>query len=168
MIKKLDTLIELFAKWGLVVCVTFMLGLTLMNIVMRWFEFSLHWVDPAVRHLVFISAFLGGTLATGSRHHIKVDLLARILEKKKSKKMEFAVDIIVTLISMLATVVLAYASYNLAVIEFEFGKKVFLGIHSGFLLSIIPVGMGLMAFRFLLRFLLSFSQKTSSVKNEEC
>ncbi len=153
MIKSIDQILDFFSKWGIVFCVLSMLLLTVMNITLRWFEVSLHWVEPAVRHLVFIAAFLGGSLATGERHHIKIDILARILEKKK--KANFYIDLIVTAITLIATITLTVASRDLAVIEFEFGKEVFLGIHSGFLLSIIPFGMGLISMRLILRFFLS-------------
>ena len=163
MIKKFETLIDQFCKYALVICVLLMLFLTLMNIAMRWFEFSLHWVDPLVRHLVFISAFLGGTLAIGTRHHIKIDLLGRIFEHLNKKSFNKMVDIITTIVSIIACVILTMASVDLAAIEFEFGKTVFLGIHSGVLISIIPFGMGLMSIRFFLRMISSlFSESLES------
>ncbi len=158
MIKSLDKFIENFSKWGIIICVFLMLSLTLLNIVMRWFQVSLHWIDPAVRHLVFLSAFLGGTLAIGNRHHIKIDLLSRLLERTNRKQTLKWVDIIVTTITITVTIVLVIASYNLAVIEFAEGKTVFLGIHTGYLLSIIPFGLGLMSFRFILRTVMTIKE----------
>jgi TRAP-type C4-dicarboxylate transport system permease small subunit len=157
MIKAFDHLLDQSSKWGIVFCVFVMLILTIMNIVLRWFEVSIHWVEPTVRHLVFIAAFLGGSLATGARHHIKIDVVSRLLEKKKN--VQKYIDQIVTIGTLIATVLLTNASIDLAKMEFEFGKEVFLNIHSGYLISIIPFGMGLISIRLVLRLLMSFQKQ---------
>ena len=36
--------------------------LSVTNIFLRWFDMTIYWVEPLVRHLVFLSAFLGGYL----------------------------------------------------------------------------------------------------------
>ncbi|MFT6632163.1 MAG: TRAP-type C4-dicarboxylate transport system permease small subunit [Bacteriovoracaceae bacterium] len=158
--KTFDHFLDQSSKWGIVFCVFVMLILTVMNIVLRWFEVSIHWVEPAVRHLVFIAAFLGGSLATGARHHIKIDIISRLLEKKKNAQKY--IDQIVTILTLVATILLTYSSTNLVKVEFEFGKEVFLNIHSGYLISIIPFGMGLISIRLLLRFLMSFGVQEGS------
>jgi TRAP-type C4-dicarboxylate transport system permease small subunit len=158
--KTFDHFLDQSSKWGIVFCVFVMLILTVMNIVLRWFEVSIHWVEPAVRHLVFIAAFLGGSLATGARHHIKIDIISRLLEKKKNAQKY--IDQIVTIVTLVATILLTYSSINLVKVEFEFGKEVFLNIHSGYLISIIPFGMGLISIRLLLRFLMSFGVQEGS------
>jgi TRAP-type C4-dicarboxylate transport system permease small subunit len=160
MMKTFDHFLDQSSKWGIVFCVFVMLILTVMNIVLRWFEVSIHWVEPAVRHLVFIAAFLGGSLATGARHHIKIDIISRLLEKKKNAQKY--IDQIVTILTLVATILLTYSSTNLVKVEFEFGKEVFLNIHSGYLISIIPFGMGLISIRLLLRFLMSFGVQEGS------
>ncbi len=53
------------------------------------------------------------------------------------------------------------AGWNLAVIEWEFGKEVFLTVHSGILVGIIPFGFLLMAYRFFYYFLRSFTQEAA-------
>ena len=159
MIKKIDDVFENISKWGIVVCVSIMLLLTLLNIVLRWFELSLHWIEPLVRHTVFLAAFLGGSLATSSKNHIKIDILTRVLESAKKENLIVWIDRIIVLVTLISTVVLANAAVNFAKIEFEFGKEAFLGVHSGFLVSIIPFGMGLISARLILRFLLSFKKE---------
>jgi len=136
-----------------------MLSLTILNIVLRWFNTSIVWVDPMVRHLVFLSAFLGGTLATGEDNHIRIDLAAKILETKKLNKTKIWLERAVILITCIATILLAQAGLDFAKIELEFGKDVFLGIHSGYLVGIIPFGMGLLTLRFVLRLLMTFNRK---------
>jgi TRAP-type C4-dicarboxylate transport system permease small subunit len=149
MIEKLDELLEQFAKWAVVICVLLMLALSVLSIVLRWFEYSLMWVDPLVRHLVFISAFLGGSLATGASQHIKIDLVGRILEKSDMRKTQMLVSILALVSTLVACIILVVGSFDLMIIEFEYGKKEFLGIHSGFLVGIIPVGMSFIGLRVL-------------------
>jgi TRAP-type C4-dicarboxylate transport system permease small subunit len=159
MIKKLDRFVGGVAFYGIVIAVVLMLSLTILNIVLRWFNTSIEWVDPMVRHLVFLSAFLGGTLATGEDNHIRIDLAAKILETKKLNKTKVWLERVVILITCIATILLAKAGLDFAKIELEFGKDVFLGIHSGYLVGIIPFGMGLLSLRFILRLLMTFSRK---------
>ena len=49
------------------------------------------------------------------------------------------------------------ASIEFSKSEFEYGKVAFLGIHSGYLASIIPVGFGLILLRFCTGIFLLFS-----------
>ncbi len=146
MIKKFDQILESGLKWILIFAVMLMLGLTLFNIGMRYFNLAFHWIDPMVRHLVFLSAFLGGALATGSGHHIKIDLLSNVLERdnKNAKKV---LEFFTTLITGVSCILVTYAAYLFSLSEFEYGSANFLGIHSGFLVSIIPFGMGIIALR---------------------
>jgi len=154
MIKRFDDFLDNISKWGVVFCVIFMLLLTISNIVLRWFQLSALWVEPLVRHLVFVAAFLGGSLATGNQHHIKIDLVSKLLEKLKKEKLRRLLDLFLSIGTLFATFFLIKAGTDLAIIEFEYGKPAFLGIHSGYLLSIIPCGIGLISLRLFLRFLL--------------
>ncbi len=155
MIKKIDQCFEQSIKILLVVCVLVMLLVTLLNITFRWAEIAVLWIEPLVRHLVFFSAFLGGTLAAGSDQHIKIDLLSRTLKSENSK---FILDKVITLITLLAVGFLIFSGIGLGEVEFEYGKKSFLGIHSGYLVSIIPVGASLIGVRLFLRLLMNSKQ----------
>ncbi|MCO4753127.1 MAG: TRAP transporter small permease [Bacteriovoracaceae bacterium] len=125
-----------------------MLFLPLFNIVARWFGQSILWIDPLVRHLVFLSAFMGGVLATGKGNHIKLDLVSRALEGLHKKRLKKIVDTLAALASIVACYFLFVAGRDFALVEFEYGKEAFLGIHSGFLVSIIPFGFCFIALRF--------------------
>ncbi|MAZ46964.1 MAG: hypothetical protein CME65_00285 [Halobacteriovoraceae bacterium] len=149
MIKRLDSWLERIAKVSIVLCVFSMLFFSVLSIVLRWFEVSLLWIEPLVRHLVFLAAFIGGSLATGSNQHIKIDLMSRILEKVEKPFVKKLLDIFILATTLLACAILVKASYELAVIEFDYGKVEFLGIHSGYLLGIIPVGMSFISLRVL-------------------
>jgi TRAP-type C4-dicarboxylate transport system permease small subunit len=159
MIKKIDSLLDKISFYGIVVAVLLMLSLTVLNIVLRWFNTSILWIDPLVRHLVFLSAFLGGSLATGKDNHIRIDLASKALESMNKPALKIWVERFIYIVTLIALVLLTKAGVDFTKMELEFGKNVFLGLHSGVLVSIIPFGMGLIGLRYLLRFLLTFTKE---------
>lgn len=161
-ITKLDEFLEKVCFYGLVVALTLMLSLSLFNIVGRWFSLTFSWIDPFVRHLVFLSAFLGGGLATGSSKHIGIDLVTKLLENPKYQRFKKLHQRLISLFCVAVLLWLSFASYQLARIEFEFGRAHFMNIHSGYLISIIPLGFILIGLRFFFRFLLTFKVKEES------
>jgi TRAP-type C4-dicarboxylate transport system permease small subunit len=150
-LEKFDSSLHEFSKWGVILCIGLMLSLSILNIVLRWFGHSILWIEPLVRHLVFLAAFLGGSLATGENQHIRIDLLSKIAEKLNSGIVLFFLEKITIIASLVATIILTRAAYDLVIIEAEFGKVEFLGLHSSYLIGIIPFGMGLISLRFFLR-----------------
>ena len=145
---KIDQTLEKICKYGLVFSLSTILILCLANIVLRWFDSTLLWVDPLVRHLVFLCAFLGGGLATGRKQHIGIDIVSKILEQKDKKALIKKLRIFVSLISFLTLVWLFKAGVEMSKVEFEYGKEAFLGIHSGVLMSLIPLGFLIIGYRF--------------------
>ena len=81
----LDETLDKVSRYSLVACLLIILTLAVLAIVLRWLGSSVMWIEPLVRHLVFLSAFLGGSVATSKRVHIKVDLLTKLVEKSQSK-----------------------------------------------------------------------------------
>lgn len=150
MIKKFDNILDAIAKWGVLVCIGLMLVLSLINISLRWFENSVMWIEPLVRHLVFLAAFLGGAIATGEGQHIKIDLLSKLLAKTENPHLQNIIEKVVLLACLLATGILTKAGYDLFLVELEYGQEAFLGLHSAHLIAIIPIGMGFIALRFFL------------------
>ncbi len=151
--RAIDSFIEEFSKLALLVTISTMLLVSVLSIILRWLNTGLTWADPLCRHLVFIATFLGGALATGRSTHIAIDIVGKILETKKMEKSRRYLEAGTSLLSCGTLVWLAVASWNFMKIELEFGKIEFLGLHSGYLVGIIPVGVGLIAFRFFYNFL---------------
>ena len=77
--KTLDNIIEKICGYSLVISILAILIFSSLTIVLRWFQINLMWIDPLVRHLVFLSTFLGGVIATGRGTHIGIDLVSKIL-----------------------------------------------------------------------------------------
>jgi TRAP-type C4-dicarboxylate transport system permease small subunit len=154
-IQRFDLVLEKISRYGLIAAFFSMLVLSVLAIVFRWMGESLLWVDPLVRHLVFASAFLGGSLATSKNVHISVDVLTKLLEKSKSKILHWLHKNLVRLFCLLTCLGLARAGYQFYLSEKEFGAPAFLGIHSSFLVGIICVGMLLISLRYLNQILIS-------------
>jgi TRAP-type C4-dicarboxylate transport system permease small subunit len=106
------------------------------------------WIDPLVRHFVFFSAFLGGALAISKNTHIKIDIASKLIEHLKNEKLDKALQVLLALVGVSAVMWMAHASYKFALMELEFGKEAFLGISSGQLVLLIPIGFVLMAYRY--------------------
>jgi TRAP-type C4-dicarboxylate transport system permease small subunit len=162
-VKRLDKSIEKVTTYLLVSCVLLMLSLSAFSIVARWFHSNIVWIDPFVRHLVFVSAFLGGVIATGQGTHIGIDLVGKFVESKGWHNLKDLISKFIMLATMGVLVWLIKAGIDFTKIELEFGKIEFFNIHSGYLVMIIPFGMGLLFLRFFTIFLLSFSTKKAGV-----
>lgn len=138
----------------LVGCTFTVLFLSVLVIVMRWFQSTLMWYDPFVRHMVFILAFLGGVKATEQGTHISIDILGRSLAGHASKLVAKSHAIFIGLSAVLILSWLCYAGIKFVEVEVAYGRPVFFGIHSSVLIGIIPVGFGMIALQFLLEILL--------------
>ncbi len=159
--QKFDDILEKGSYFFLIVCVVGLLFFSFLSIFLRWFNESLYRIDPLVRHLVFISAFLGGSLATRKKTHIGIDIISKYLEQNKKTHLKDLFSMVISLISIGTLFWLILTASDLIKTEIEFGKSVFLGIHSSVLLMIMPIGFGLI----LLRFIFQFIQSAKGVLN---
>lgn len=150
-----DDLLEKISRWGIVSSLFIILSLAILSIVLRWMGQSLMWIDPLIRHLVFLSAFLGGSLATSKGVHIKVDILTHLVESSESKVLKWFHRNVVTLFCLVTTIALTKSAWDFYLVEKEFGAPAFLEIHSAALVGIIPFGMGLIALRFFNQLVIS-------------
>jgi len=167
-VKKFDLVIEKAAQYLLVSCILGMLGMSVLNIVLRWFQANILWFEPFVRYLVFFSAFLGGVIATGNRTHIGIDIVGKYFESRKNWKAHRWVGRIIDSISLSVLIFLFKACLDFVVEEAKYGRAdVFIGIHAKYLAAIIPLGFGLIAIRFFNGIILSFSSKYQYKTDEE-
>ncbi len=148
-VQMFDDILEKFSRWGIIFCLYVILGFAVLSIVLRWLGMSPSWIEPMIRHVVFLSAFLGGSLATSKNVHIKVDLLTKVVEASSSKILHWLHRNLVAVFCLVVTIVLTKSSYDFFLVEKEFGNAAFLGLHSSVLVAIIPLGMGLISLRFL-------------------
>lgn len=155
-IEKFDKFIEKMTLFALIVSIVVMVLVSMAMIVTRWMSQSYLWMDPLVRHLVFFSSFLGGVLATGNNTHIGIDVLSKILESRKLHFLQVNLKRIMCIAAIVILVWITKASIDFVKMEAEFGKEAFWGIHSGQLVTLIPIGFGLITIRYFFNFILTF------------
>jgi TRAP-type C4-dicarboxylate transport system permease small subunit len=148
LIQAFDDILEKFSRWGLVSTLLTILGLAVLSIVLRWCGKSPMWIEPLTRHLVFLCAFLGGSLATSKDVHIRVDLLTKLVEKSRSVIVHWLHKNIISLFCLIVVLGLLKSSWDFYLSEKEFGNPSLLGLHSSTLVAIIPFGFGLITLRF--------------------
>ena len=98
-LEKIDHTVEKVSSWVLITSVFSMLLLSLMVIVFRWASITMMWAEPLVRHLVFLSAFLGGVLATGRGNHIGIDVISRYLDSAHHDNLKLQLSRIISFFS---------------------------------------------------------------------
>jgi TRAP-type C4-dicarboxylate transport system permease small subunit len=130
---------------------------------MRWFHINFSWIDPFVRHLVFLGTFLGGVIATGKGNHIGIDLISKFLEVKGYHRAQKHIARVINIFSFTVLVWLVKASVDFTKVEIQYSKPEFWGIPSSFLVAMIPIGVALIATRYLALFLLSFNKSEAHV-----
>ena len=159
LLRLIDKGIEKGSSYVLVLSIFLMLGFSLLIIVLRWVDISIPWFESFVRHLVLLATFLGGVLATGRGNHIGIDILSKYLESHNLNQYKVWINRVVYLASLGTLIWITKACYGYMIVELEYGKTQFLGLHSGVLVGIIPLGMALIAYRFFFKFIDSFTAK---------
>ncbi len=159
---EIDKILEKVISYLAVISLLGMLFLSIFAIFMRYFGISFFWIEPLVRHLVFLSAFLGGILATGKNSHIAIDFIGNIFSGQKHPRLNKNLKFFSRMISIFTLIWLIWACYQFMLIELEFGQDVFWGIESGVLVGIIPAGLSFIAFRFFVLILKPLDQKVVS------
>ncbi|MDH4466459.1 MAG: TRAP transporter small permease subunit [Bacteriovoracaceae bacterium] len=118
------------------------------SIVSRLMHSTNLWAEPLMRHLVFLSLFLGATIAVANDQHIRMDLLTRYLEIRGFKKTESCLMIVLYLSCVVFLGFLVYASWDYYLVEKATESEAFLFFKLHHVLLTIPFGLSLMAFRF--------------------
>lgn len=157
-VRRFDRGLELLSRYGLIAAFSGTLILSVTAIVLRWLGLSLMWIEPLVRHLVFLSAFFGGSLATSKNVHIRIDLFTKLIERSSSKTLKWLQFHVVALFCFGTCVVLSKSAWDFYLVEKEFGNISFLDLHSSVLVGIIPFGMALISLRFLNQLLLGANE----------
>lgn len=108
-------------------------------------DMALPWADGAMRAIVLWLAMVGGMVASGRLGHIRIDLIERWMSPRPMamlRRLVFAATALVCL-------ALTWTSLQIVALEFEFRATAFLGVPNWVVQSIVPIGFGIMAARFL-------------------
>jgi len=148
-IKRLNYYFDKIVLNLLIVVVIALLFFSCWSVVSRLMQVTNLWAEPLMRHLVFLSLFLGGTLAIHNDQHIRMDLVSRYLDLKSLKKTEALLLSFLYLLCVFFLVYLIKASYGYMLLESETPSEAFLGLDLHHMLFIIPFGLSIMSLRFM-------------------
>ena len=125
-----------------------MLLMALLQIVLRnFFDAGLLWAESFLRILVLWVAMLGAMVATRERNHINIDALSRLLTVKQRK----VLGLVTGLFSAGICGLVAYHAVEFVRYEYEDETTAFGVVPTWICQAIIPFGLGVMAWRFLLQ-----------------
>ena len=129
-----------------------MTGLAFLQVILRnFFSTGILWADPFLRHLVLWVGFLGASQATRQEKHINLDILTRYT----SGRMRNTFRIFTNIFAGMITALLARAGWIFLKSELDSAETIFAigrtNVPAWWFQIIIPVGFGLMAFRFFIR-----------------
>ncbi len=160
----LDTWLAKCIGWIVVLFLSVMILLSFGQVLLRnFFSSGIIWADVLLRHLVLWLGFLGAALATGENRHIRIDFLTKFLPHKIKK----VFYIITNIFAVVVCYYLLRASISFIEIGIEPDSILIFNLPLQYFIIIIPIGYGIMAFRFLvlvLRWLVEIFQKNWEVK----
>jgi C4-dicarboxylate transporter DctQ subunit len=110
------------------------------------FAGSLFGADEILRHLVLWIGFFGASLATREKRHLRIDLLSRVLPPRYEPWLDGAGN----LLSMVGCAMLAQAAWTFVSEEWRAQTTLTVGVAAWVAQSVIPLGFCLMACRFAL------------------
>jgi TRAP-type C4-dicarboxylate transport system permease small subunit len=131
----------------LVLVLTSMILLAAGQIVLRnLFDFGFIWTDELLRMLVLWIAIAGAVAASRTDKHINIAVLDRFLPDKLRAGVKLIVDIFTTGICLVIT----WYSINFVRTSHEYGDVLLGGVPAWILQLVLPVGFGLISWRYLL------------------
>jgi TRAP-type C4-dicarboxylate transport system permease small subunit len=147
LLKNLRNLLVRLEEGLLILMLSAMILLASWQILMRnLFDSGLFWADPALRMMVLWLVLLGAIAATREDRHIRIDLLSRFFSARGKARLQAFNDLFSSLICGL----IAWHGARLVYFEWQDGTQLFGGLPGWLGESIIPLGFGIMALRFLI------------------
>lgn len=155
----IDWVIALAEGWLIIVFLGLMVTLTFLQVLLRdLFTFAhiqwansvmglMDWTEPMVRLFVLWLTFLGASLLTDERKHIKIDLMSTLLPQNWQPFRELILCLTCAIIMSL----MVKASVGYIKLEMEFGEALFLSIPTWAGQLILPIGFSMILFRFILQ-----------------
>ena len=150
-LKKIENYI---LKVEFVIVAALLLGmcfLAFIQVVLRnTISFSFIWGDALVRLLVLWLGIFGASIATSERGHIHIDLMTKFVPKRYGRYLDAVVDAVATGFCAGFLVI----AIKFIKVEREVGNMEHL-LHTPewYFMLIFPIGLGLIAVKFLIRFL---------------
>ena len=130
----------------LVLLLSLMILLSTAQILLRnFFDAGISWGDPALRLMVLWVALLGAMVATRDNNHINIDILSYFLSEKNQARVQRVTSFFASIVCGL----IAWHATSLVLMEKQDGSTAFASFPTWVGESIIPIGFGVIALRFL-------------------
>lgn len=146
-LKHCDTVVYQVERVVLVTALIVMALVVFVQVVLRFFDNGFPWAEELARYLMIWAGFLGASIATRQRRHLKIDLLPRLLPDDSAAKR--LVMRAASLVSAGFCLFLVKVGYDFVANSAKFGRtSTSLGIPIWLIQLSIPLTMLIMALRF--------------------
>ncbi len=153
-LQRANTLLGKIETGMLCVVVVLMIGLALLEIIMRYgFKTSLLWKTVMLQHLTLWLCFLGAALASAEKRHISIDVLNRILPENVKRFSAYIIDVL----SLSVVSILAYYGFVFLKDEQQSPATLIGTVPLWWAKSIIPIGFVLIAVHLILQICMRFA-----------
>lgn len=155
---RLDSAIVAIEKFVIATALTVMAVAVFLQVLLRYlFSTGIPWAEELARYLMIWAGFFGASLATRSRRHLKVDLLARIVYSDRLKaivqRFALAISALFCLFLCRLGILLVHHSYTTGRLSPTMEIPIWTIQLS------IPISLGLMALRFAVQTLGRFTEE---------
>ena len=134
--------------WLIIFFLGVMIVMAFGQVVLRnFFHTSIEWGDVFLRHLVLWLGFLGAIIATGEGRHLKIEFINKLAPERYRK----GIYVVTNLFAAFVCFFLMKAAITFVQMEGESADTLILNLSMTYFIIIIPVGYGIIAFRFLVR-----------------
>lgn len=148
LIFSLDRLSARLESCLLVLILLMALCFSFLQVILRnFFDSGINWGDVFGRHLVLWIGFFGATLSTKQDSHIKIDALVKVLPKRAVP----IVDLFICFFCIAVSFLLYQSAFKFMMDEKMSGSILFEGIPTWYFIVIMPVGFGIITFRYAVR-----------------
>lgn len=144
----IDKWLEKISGWMLVTLLGSMIVMAFGQVILRnFFDSSIEWGDIFLRHLVLWVGYFGAVIATGEGRHLRIEFVSKLVSEKPRK----VFFIITSMFAGIICYLLMQASISFVQLEMESDSTIILDLPSWYFIVIIPIGYGMISFRFFIR-----------------
>jgi TRAP-type C4-dicarboxylate transport system permease small subunit len=144
----IDRWLTRITGWLIIFFLGVMIVMAFGQVVLRnFFHTSIEWGDVFLRHLVLWLGFLGAIIATGEGRHLKIEFINKLAPERYRK----SIYVVTNLFAAVVCFFLMKAAIAFVQMEGESADTLILNLSMTYFIIIIPVGYGIIAFRFLVR-----------------
>lgn len=152
-----NKILENIEKWLVIISFSLMIIFTFLNVILRalYTKFniqfantlltSIDWSEPFARLMVLWITFLGASLLTKDNRHIRIDVMGHFL----SPSLLLLRELILSIACAVICFFMVRASIGYISMEMQYETSSIMGVAAWKWQVVIPLGFGIMLFRFL-------------------